>query len=245
VERIINLDETQRMNLINEIMDMLRSKDVMLYFNDAEIQKAVTALNFGGSIDQSWDSDYLAVFDTALGGNKSGGSLARSLSYDATVQSSGQVAGTVTITKQHNGTYTFPDGVSLEYTRVYTPLGSQLLKITGQDEDREIDTFEEYGKTVFGFWLTVEPGESRTVKLNYSLPDRLAVEGGLTGEEYKLKLQKQAGSDVETRIRLYPSSGQRVKSYYEPYKLLPTGHLEYTAETLKTDLTFKAKIAQK
>jgi len=245
IERIINLDEAERLNLFTEIMDMLRSKDITLYFNDQNVQQAVTALNFGGELDKRWAGDYLAVLATDLGGNKSGGSLKNALDYDVTVQSSGQLTGTVTITKEHTGTYIFPDGVALEYLRVYTPQGSQLLKITGQDEDRGVDTFEEYGKTVFGFWLSLEPGESKAVKLNYSLPDSLSVQSSFTGEEYRLKIQKQPGSDTETRVRLYPSSAQRVKSYYAPLKLLPTGHLEYSAETLKTDLIFKAKIAQK
>lgn len=48
--------------------------------------------------------------------------------------------------------------------------------------------FSEKGKTVFGFWLTVEPGQTKTVTLKYETPIEIG------GDRYSLLVQKQPGT---------------------------------------------------
>ncbi len=101
------------------------------------------------------------------------------------------------------------------YIRVYAPAGSLLRHVEGDSvvqrkplldysasgyvNDPEIlalqaslihplegiDQFEEAGATVFGFWLVVKPGESKTVTVQYDTPTRMP---------YKLRWQKQPGT---------------------------------------------------
>lgn len=53
---------------------------------------------------------------------------------------------------------------------------------------------EEFGKTVFGNWVYVSPGESVTVTYRYRLPFRLAVTDGDQAVPFSILYQKQAGT---------------------------------------------------
>jgi len=97
----------------------------------------------------------------------------------------------------------FEGQVNQDYVRFYVPRGSQLISAEGFDsmpEDREFKVSkkvdpdpdlmrlekeigvhkqsgtritEEFGKTVFGNWMIVSPGETKTVELEYILPFNL------------------------------------------------------------------------
>lgn len=84
---------------------------------------------------------------------------------------------------------------------------------------------EEFGKTVFGNWMILEPGESRVIRYSYRLPFRLALPApsqdiresvqrffhGEPGAAYRLTLWHQPGAErraVGTSLRL--PSGFRV-----------------------------------
>lgn len=97
----------------------------------------------------------------------------------------------------------FEGQINQDYIRFYVPRGSRLISADGFDsmpEDREFKvskklapdpdlmrlekeialdsksgtrTTEEFGKTVFGNWMIVSPGEIKTVELEYILPFNL------------------------------------------------------------------------
>jgi len=118
---------------------------------------------------------------------------------------------------------------NIDYLRVYVPVGSQLVSAEGfsqipadkfelPDETWQEDSSlaeiqgkiyidpnsqtqinNEFGKTVFGNWLQVDPGESKTVTLVYTLPFQINFDrnNGLFGDKktifYSLFIQKQSG----------------------------------------------------
>jgi hypothetical protein len=59
-------------------------------------------------------------------------------------------------------------------------------------EESGIDVFEETGRTVFGNWMVLKPGEERVAHFTYRLPAPVAQ----TAEGYTLLLQKQPGVDL-------------------------------------------------
>jgi len=109
------------------------------------------------------------------------------------------------------------------YVRFYVPAGSVLLKAEGfekpplnlfkqPDEDltKDIDLisietdktieknsgtdiYKESGKTVFGNWLQLKPGETKQAVIQYKLPFKLAEQNENTFY-YSLMVQKQAGA---------------------------------------------------
>ncbi len=141
---------------------------------------------------------------------------------------------------------------NINYIRVYVPKGSELINaggftwpderkfrapLTGSVKDEfllaiekeiRIDAqsgtriTEEFGKTAFGNWLILEPGETRQVQFTYQLPFRLKLDEPSQNPEnnlfrkiinenyftsrYQLVVQKQSGvkSSFESQI-IYPA----------------------------------------
>ena len=119
--------------------------------------------------------------------------------------------------------YDWWNKVNADYLRVYVPEGSQLLSEKGatwefpkepleydalrflrdadvkQEEDgTTVDKSgtrisQESGKTVFGNWVYVSPGESVTVEYSYRLPFKVTLDDS-GAAPYSLLVQKQSGS---------------------------------------------------
>ncbi|MFH1598101.1 MAG: DUF4012 domain-containing protein [Patescibacteria group bacterium] len=109
---------------------------------------------------------------------------------------------------------------NVNYIRFYVPQGSQLLEIDGYekidpwrfqmpdasyhqdadlrrleqnsyiDDDSKTRISEQFGKTVFGNWIGVAPGESATITIKYKLPFKI----NQNTDRYSLLVQKQPGS---------------------------------------------------
>lgn len=133
------------------------------------------------------------------------------------------------------------------YLRIYVPKGSQLLEVTGndvidpalfkevydgyhQDEDvikyngeilkdekTNTDIYSELDKTVFGNWLQIKPGESKTITFSYRLPFSLNfTNNGWFNkndfQKYSLLIQSQSGSQqVEFSSQLFYPKNLQVK----------------------------------
>jgi len=113
---------------------------------------------------------------------------------------------------------------NVSYLRFYVPKGSTLLSVSGFDTipafryqlpDKEAKTDEdlssieagavieeksgmritsEFGKTVYGNWVSLDPGEVQPVTIQYQLPFKLEIGGWLDKSDvYSLLMQKQPG----------------------------------------------------
>lgn len=74
-------------------------------------------------------------------------------------------------------------GCYANFVRVYVPQGSTLISASGLDEQYAVDS--RYGRTIFGGYLRVYPGDHRVVQFQYHLP---AVKPG------SLTIEKQPGT---------------------------------------------------
>ncbi len=123
------------------------------------------------------------------------------------------------------------------YVRFYTPMGSSLLSAEGFqkpsddlfkkplpeyqkdvdlisiesdkkiDDKSKTDIYNESGKTVFGNWLQLKPGETKEAVIKYRLPFKVALKGQNTFY-YSFLAQKQLGSlgsDLRSNLKLNDS----------------------------------------
>lgn len=69
----------------------------------------------------------------------------------------------------------------------------------------------EFGKSVFGHWLVLEPGEEKTIELSFVLPFtvRDIKNNAKNGNEYSLFIQRQSGSIIE-RVVVRMNGRERV-----------------------------------
>lgn len=191
-------------------------KHILFYFTDPEIQKAAESANISGHIVQTPDSvDYLHLNDANFASAKSNIFITQKIKHE--ISTKGE-----TITHKVTVTYTNPvkaSNCNLEkgdlclnaptyrsLFRFYTPLGSQLIKMTGSEV--ETQKYEELGKQVFeGFYGNKYPlyaTNSNKVTLEYQSPVKAS-------KNYSLYLQKQPGTKaVDYELYL---NGQKLESF--------------------------------
>ena len=136
---------------------------------------------------------------------------------------------------------------NINYVRFYVPEGSQLIEVGGFDQvwknlflDPDVDSKTdedliemekamiinaqtgtrintEFNKTMFGNWVTTEPGETSTVTVKYLLPYKIDLAGWNNNyDSYSLFVQKQPGaldSFFTTEIT-WPQ--EMIQSWYYP-----------------------------
>jgi hypothetical protein len=107
------------------------------------------------------------------------------------------------VTYRNTGRFTWKTTRYRTYTRFYVPIGSALLKGEGAMLDDKLndpqrrpgvwDVDEDLGRTVFGSFVSIEPGETRTLAVEYEVSD--AVARMIRSGRYDLLFQKQLGTE--------------------------------------------------
>lgn len=145
-------------------------------------------------------TDTLGIVHTNIAGQKTDGVINDTVTHEVNMDADGTLTSNVVITRTHTGVkgdlYT---GVrNVNYLRLYVPEGSELVAASGftppptelfkinllpidddvalLDEPFVIDQAtgvrisRQFGRTVFGQWIMVDPGQSTTVRVTYRLP---------------------------------------------------------------------------
>ncbi|MDP2683911.1 MAG: DUF4012 domain-containing protein [bacterium] len=131
---------------------------------------------------------------------------------------------TISRTHQGNQLDLFEGQDNVAYMRIYVPAGSELISVEGFDEmpsfryllpdedavmDEQLKNIEqnsiineesgtritdEFGKKVYGNWISIAPGETQELVITYKLPFRLDFQGLFDkSDSYSLFVQKQPG----------------------------------------------------
>jgi len=164
----------------------LTEKHVLFYMLDEEVQRGVEAFNIAGRL-KDYQEDYLHINDANLGGRKSNLYVSQEVHQEIEIARDGSVEKLLTITYKNPQDYDgWLNSVLPNWTRIYVPLGSELISVDGLEEAGE--TYEELGKTVFCGGFRLRPQGVVKLSFKYKLPFKF-------NKEYKLLIQKQAGHD--------------------------------------------------
>ena len=168
------------------LLNQIENKQILFYVNDKSIEEAILAQNWGGKI-QDFNGDYLHINVANIDGAKSSLNVTQKVDYEVE-NKEGLLFGDLTVTRTHGGTGIWPDGKNRSWIKVLVPKGSILKKATldGKDIETKIEKEEEAGKDYFATWVSVAPGTSTVLHLNYLLP--------LAKDNYQLLIQKQSGN---------------------------------------------------
>lgn len=175
--------------LFNAVFKSLTEKHVLFYMLDGDSQNAVDEFGIAGTLDNSFQFDYLHINDANLGGRKSNLYVTQEVAQEISVAKDGSVEKTVTITyknpEKHDG---WLNSVLPNWVRIYTPLGSELISFEGVQNSQ--DPYEEFGKEVFAGFFELRPEGIAKVTVKYRLPFKVQ------DNEYKMFIQKQPGTDA-------------------------------------------------
>ncbi len=232
-------DSNQAFEILNSVGKGLAEKHLLFYMEKEDFQSRLSEMNYAGSLQGS-SGDYLYVASTNIGGVKSSLNIEEQIELNSSIDQEGKVSDELTITRNHVGSYDWPDGINKNYMRVLVPSGAEITRfeaVSGNFEriyDKGLKDGSEYwideegGYTRVNFWMNTEPGNTSKVKIHYQFePESL--------EDFEAIFQKQPGlisSNVTYTFSL--PSGQKFNS-------LGSSVLSKTFD-LKKDTIFRFKL---
>lgn len=211
LERIKNANKEDYQNIYDAINKNLDEKSLLLYFNNENVQNFIESKNWGGTVNQDTDSDYLSVVDSNLLSGKNDPYVTRDIDYSLN-EDDGKLVATLSLSYTfkfvENGIYKDLDQYLNNYktyTRIYVPKDSWLVSATKDDEkisNADIDFEIENEKTSFGMYLVIPQGQTVTYTFKYYLPNDLSTK---LLSNYSLNFQKQpgiAGNNINFNINI-------------------------------------------
>ncbi|MDD5031966.1 MAG: DUF4012 domain-containing protein [Patescibacteria group bacterium] len=185
--------------ILEAVEKNILEKNILIYLKDETAEKLVKDFGGAGEIKET-GGDYLMAVDANLAALKTDAVMNRNINYKLEQKDDGLLA-KLKINYAHNGGFDWRTTRYRTYTRVYVPEGARLvgIKVDGEDKNiNEVDIANEFGKTVFGVFISIEPGEIGSLDFTYELPAGLgeSVKSG----NYNLYVQKQPGNKVENLI---------------------------------------------
>lgn len=184
-KRLIDLPSNKWPDVLSVLQNNITKRNLQLYFDNESYQKVATELGIAGEIKQT-DKDYLMVIDANLAAFKSDSVMNKKIAYNISSGSNGLIS-QLNLNYQHNGGFDWRTTRYRSYTRIYAPLGSRLIS-SDKLTDFAMTDDQTLNKTVFGFFWSIEPGQSSSINISYRLPKNI------TEDNYELYFQKQSGS---------------------------------------------------
>lgn len=225
MEKLLALPRNQFSKIWEVLVNNIDQKQILIYVDEPLIQELVEQNNWSGEMRDT-QGDYVMVVDANLAALKTDEKMERSVRYHVRKDGDQYVAALeVTYfnsTTQINEFYTR----YRTHTRIYVPKGSVLRSADGfltndvrvnrgvPTQPTSHEEFfvhadgSEYGFTVFEGFTAIEPQETRTLRLEYTLPSFVAeyIERG----EYQLYIQKQPGT-IAHGLEISMDIGRRPK----------------------------------
>jgi hypothetical protein len=209
-------------NLIQALSKGIYEKHVLFAFNNIN-EQAVFSVNGWASalIDErpltdTQINDFVGINEANLGINKVNYFVTRSLSQNVSIQNDGSVAENLTVAFKNTAPKNSSGGVYKNYLRLILPLGAKITKIKIDNQEQKIITpisdpgvYEKKGfkppsglevesqnekeNTIYGFLVILQPGDLRTIDVEYALAQKLNL--SKADFNYNLKFFKQPGID--------------------------------------------------
>jgi len=164
MDKTFTAPKTTWPHILDQLVQSLENKNILLSFNDPKLQEAIDHINYGGRI-YDYDGDYLHINEANFGGAKSNLYIEQSVKQEIKKGKDGKIIKRIILD------YKYPkemDNCSLErvsglclagiyrdWIRIYVPKGSQLIEASGTEV--EFIATEDLNKTVFEAFFTLEP----------------------------------------------------------------------------------------
>lgn len=192
-DRLRNISNRELIDLMRIIERAIIRKDLLIYFTDPNNQLIAERLNSDGRI-LNFPHDYLMIVDANLAAFKTDAVVIKDWTYSLE-EVNNEIVANLVLRYQHEGGFDWRTTRYRSYTRVLVAMGSELLSIENASDIKVEDSLE-YDKTVIGFFLSVEPRETKEIKISYKLPSRIKEQ--VHNNTYQLYIQRQPGSRINS-----------------------------------------------
>ena len=211
------------LSLAQALIQSINEKHVLFAFNNASEQAAFAVNGWSSALVQDTSSsnslvdDFVGIDEANLGGNKVNYSIARSVSQSVTMNSDKNIDEALTVAFKNSASQNLGDkGIYKNYLRFILPLNATISSIQIDNQEQkiipaitdptiyekkgfvppsglEMQREDQSGKTTYGFLVTIPPQALKTIKVNYTLAQKINVSQPQLG--YQLKIFKQPGID--------------------------------------------------
>lgn len=246
MDRLFTLPREQWADLIEVVNKSFEEKHIFVYLRNEPSQEFIEEQNYAGKIRYT-EGDYLMVVDANMAALKTDYYVDRSESYDVKInKDKGEV--TLTLHYKNNAPgFSWKTTRYRTWVRIYTPQGSQLVSINGNEKGSQYyqsnepyEIIDEKGKTSIGTFISVEPGEQKDVVFNYQLPSSL-ISTIMDSKTYDLLIQKQGGViNPGLKVKINLPESINYFSQMEHGSLLDDKSVEYNWN-LNNDREFKVE----
>ena len=175
----------KQMELSRQVMNSLANKDIFLFSKNAESQKIVEKMDWGGRTTKS--KNFVMAIDANFG-SKLDFIIDKKISVKEIEQNTYQA------TIEYKNSYSQKDASSRQiYTtyrdllRVYLPDSALLKEAIGPNTSATLQKDQETGLVYASFLLVLEPGESANLSITWTVPP----------SKESLSVIKQPGSKIE------------------------------------------------
>ncbi|MBI2415091.1 MAG: DUF4012 domain-containing protein [Candidatus Kerfeldbacteria bacterium] len=202
MQRLQRAPRSQWPDLLSTVLEQLEQKQILLFSKNTAVQNLVAQLDWDGAL-QTTTSDYVQVVDANLAALKTDRVMEKQFSY--ALSKDGESYSAKLTLQYHNAGvgYTSFTTRYRSYTRIYVPLGSELISTTGflsndcnigcDPVSAKITQDDEFARTIFEGFIAVEPQDTATVTLTYKLPANISAQ--IEDGTYQLYWQKQSGTN--------------------------------------------------
>lgn len=230
IKEIYELPVTEWGSLFQIIQEDLVQKQLAIYSFDKKTQAAFEDADWSSGVDIGNAIDQLFVVDANMHALKTDASIDRSIEYRIQPDGDGYVA-TVQAKYTHFGAYDLFTSDYKSYTRVYMPIGSEILS----SNQEQYDVAEELGMMSIGTYFEVVPGETKTIEYTYRLP--VSITDAINKNLYELVVIKQMGAD-NFPLTLDLDFGKKVRAAYPGEENKYFGDNKYNMNTDLVQDTF-------
>jgi len=181
--------------VLSLMQDAFKNRQFFVYHTQADTEEVLTRAGWSGRYLPK-TPDVQLVVDANLASLKTDPVVDRTISYQIVKEKNGERIGRTSITYHHTGTFDWKTSKYRTYTRVYVPSGSTLISLNGamnaKGDVGSADVSSELGMTVFGAFIIIDPGQTKTLTFDYKLSD--TVRSAIAKNTYALTVFKQNGA---------------------------------------------------
>ncbi|MGC9046805.1 MAG: DUF4012 domain-containing protein [Minisyncoccia bacterium] len=137
ISKLESLDENEKKQIVNVLLNEIKNKDIMFYFDDPTIENFLINQQAAGAVyvlpDNFW-GNYLAVVNANINGGKSDAYIKQNIQLNISIDTKGNSFNDLIVTRQHNGLNAkdyWYRLVNKDYLQVFTNSTASFVSIKG------------------------------------------------------------------------------------------------------------------